>query len=82
VVVAVAVEVEDEGEDTNVLPDVDWTVDLSATSSCAGFFGEPSLMKYVNVFLTIVLEAHASSYSYWLSLSLVQVVGGGDPRLG
>jgi hypothetical protein len=44
-------------------------------------FGEPRLMKYVDVLLTILLEAHASSYSYWLSLSLVQVVGD-DPRLG
>jgi hypothetical protein len=30
-----AIAVEDEGDDTDVLPDVDWIVDSSATSSWA-----------------------------------------------
>jgi hypothetical protein len=38
-------------------------------------FSEPSVMKCVDIFLTMLLEAHAGSFS------LVQVVGD-DPRLG
>jgi hypothetical protein len=39
-------------------------------------FGEPSLMKYVDVFSTMLLEAHASSCSYWLSIPWLNFVDG------